>query len=160
MAHKTLIGGTAYEISGGKTLVNGTAYSVNNGKTLANGTTYGIDFAKYYYISGRGRTLSGTEYNDSSFDDGCGYVTINGVKYTSRFNNVPIVQGTQISLKVSSSHSDQAYRCSVTLNGQVVQDGGGTYYFTPTNDCMITIISASTIANWTYIHYWKAEITM
>lgn len=44
MAHKTLIGGTAYEISGGKTLVDGTAYSIKNGKTLVGGTAYEVGF--------------------------------------------------------------------------------------------------------------------
>lgn len=44
MAHKTLIGGTAYEITGGKTLVNGTAYSIDKGKTLVGGTAYEIGF--------------------------------------------------------------------------------------------------------------------
>lgn len=53
MAHKTLIGGTAYEISGGKTLVNGTAYSIKNGKTLVGGTAYEVGFAvwKRYNLS-------------------------------------------------------------------------------------------------------------
>lgn len=46
MAHKTLIGGTAYKISGGKTLVNGTAYSIYKGKTLVGGTAYEIGFVK------------------------------------------------------------------------------------------------------------------
>lgn len=44
MAHKTLIGGTAYEISGGKTLVDGTAYNIAGGKTLIDGTIYEISF--------------------------------------------------------------------------------------------------------------------
>lgn len=44
MAHKTLIGGTAYEISGGKTLVGGTAYSIDKGKALIGGTAYEIGF--------------------------------------------------------------------------------------------------------------------
>lgn len=42
MAHKTMINGTAYKISGGKTLVNGTAYKIKGGKTLVNGTAYNI----------------------------------------------------------------------------------------------------------------------
>lgn len=46
MAHKALIGGTAYEITGGKTLVNGTAYSIASGKTLVDGTAYDVGFAK------------------------------------------------------------------------------------------------------------------
>ena len=44
MAHKTLIGGTAYEISGGKTLVGGTAYSIAKGRTLVGGAGYEIPF--------------------------------------------------------------------------------------------------------------------
>lgn len=45
MAHKTLIGGTAYEISGGKTVIDGTAYSIDKGKTLVGGTAYEVGFA-------------------------------------------------------------------------------------------------------------------
>ena len=48
MAHKTLIGGTTYDITGGKTLVSGTSYSVKNGKVLIGGTAYDISFAKQY----------------------------------------------------------------------------------------------------------------
>lgn len=46
MAHKTLIGGTAYEIGGGKTLVGGTAYSIDKGKALVDGTAYEVGFRK------------------------------------------------------------------------------------------------------------------
>lgn len=44
MAHKTMIDGAVYEISGGKTLVNGTAYSIDKGKTLVGGTAYEVGF--------------------------------------------------------------------------------------------------------------------
>ena len=44
MAHKILIGGTAYEVKGGKCLVNGTAYSIKKGRTLIGGTGYDITF--------------------------------------------------------------------------------------------------------------------
>ena len=44
MGHKTLINGTAYEISGGKTLINGTGYEIANGRTLVGGTGYDIAF--------------------------------------------------------------------------------------------------------------------
>lgn len=44
MAHKTLIGGTSYDISGGKALVDGTSYSIKNGKALIGGTAYDISF--------------------------------------------------------------------------------------------------------------------
>ena len=44
MAHKTLVNGTSYEITGGKTLVNGTSYSISKGRTLVNGTGYDVSF--------------------------------------------------------------------------------------------------------------------
>lgn len=44
MAHKTLIGGTGYEVSGGKALVSGTGYEVSGGRTLIGGTGYDISF--------------------------------------------------------------------------------------------------------------------
>lgn len=44
MAHKTLINGTSYDISGGKTLIGGTAYKITGGRTLIGGTAYAISF--------------------------------------------------------------------------------------------------------------------
>lgn len=46
MAHKTLIGGTAYEIKGGRDLIGGTGYSKKNGKVPIGGTAYDIPFSK------------------------------------------------------------------------------------------------------------------
>ena len=45
MAHKTLIGGTAYEIKGGRDLIGGTGYNKKNGKVLIYGTAYDIPFS-------------------------------------------------------------------------------------------------------------------
>lgn len=42
MAHKTLISGTAYEITSGKARISGTGYSIKSGKTLIGGTGYTI----------------------------------------------------------------------------------------------------------------------
>lgn len=44
MGHKTLIGGTAYDIKGGKTLIGGTGYDIKKGRTLIGGTGYDISF--------------------------------------------------------------------------------------------------------------------
>lgn len=49
MAHKALIDGTAYEVTGGKCLVNGTSYSISKGRTLIGGTGYDINFLKVGY---------------------------------------------------------------------------------------------------------------
>ena len=46
MAHKTLIGGTAYEIKGGRDLIGGTGYDKKNGKVLIGSTAYDIPFSK------------------------------------------------------------------------------------------------------------------
>lgn len=48
MAHKTIVNGTTYDVTGGKCLVNGTAYSVKKGRTLIGGTGYDITFAPPY----------------------------------------------------------------------------------------------------------------
>ena len=45
MAHKTLVEGTAYEISGGIVKVDGTGYKLSAGKTMFNGTGFNIYFA-------------------------------------------------------------------------------------------------------------------
>ena len=45
MAHKALIGGTAYSITGGRTLIGGTGYGISKGRTLVSGTGYDISFA-------------------------------------------------------------------------------------------------------------------
>ena len=44
MSHKTIIGGTVYEVKGGKCLVNGTVYSIKKGRTLIGGTGDDIPF--------------------------------------------------------------------------------------------------------------------
>ena len=49
MAHKTLIGGTAYSINGGKCMVSGTTYNISSGRTLVSGTGYDISFAPRPY---------------------------------------------------------------------------------------------------------------
>ena len=46
MAHKTLVGGTAYNITGGKSLVSGTVYDIKGGRTLVSGTGYDIKFSR------------------------------------------------------------------------------------------------------------------
>ena len=44
MAHKVLIGGTAYAVAKGRTLVNGTGRDIKKGRTLVNGTGCDIVF--------------------------------------------------------------------------------------------------------------------
>lgn len=44
MAHKTLLGGTSYDIKSGRTLLGGTGYDIKKGRTLIGGTGYDIKF--------------------------------------------------------------------------------------------------------------------
>lgn len=45
MAHKTLISGTAYSVSGGREMIGGTGYAKKKGRVLVNGTGYNIPFS-------------------------------------------------------------------------------------------------------------------
>ena len=45
MAHKTLISGTVYSVSGGRELIGGTGYEKKKGRVLVNGTGYDIPFS-------------------------------------------------------------------------------------------------------------------
>ena len=44
MAHKTMVGGTSYSVTGGTSMVSGTTYNIKKGKTLVGGTGYDINF--------------------------------------------------------------------------------------------------------------------
>ena len=44
MAHKTLISGTAYSVTGGRELIGGTGYDCKGGKNLIGGTAFEIKF--------------------------------------------------------------------------------------------------------------------
>lgn len=46
MAHKTLIAGTAYSVTGGRELIGGTGYGCKAGKTLIGGTAFTVPFSK------------------------------------------------------------------------------------------------------------------
>ena len=45
MAHRTLINGTGYDISGGRDLIGGTGYGKKKGRVLVNGTGYDVPFS-------------------------------------------------------------------------------------------------------------------
>lgn len=44
MAHKTLISGTVYSVTGGRELIGGTGYGCKGGKTLIGGTAFKVKF--------------------------------------------------------------------------------------------------------------------
>lgn len=46
MAHKTLISGTVYSVTGGRELIGGTGYGCKAGKTIIGGTAFTVPFSK------------------------------------------------------------------------------------------------------------------
>lgn len=122
MAHKTMIDGKAYEVSGGKTMVGGKVYSIANGKTLVGGKVYEIAFGGAMITV----TISGT--GGSKY---C-YVTINGTKYQSAAT-VQIEPGTVISAYVGSLGTKK-----ITLNGKTVATNG-TYELSTDNYTSVSI---------------------
>lgn len=71
MAHKTLVDGTSYEVTGGRTLVDGTGYDVTGGRTLVDGTGYDVSFGVTWavYSTERNYTYDGT-YSTSEHSAG------------------------------------------------------------------------------------------
>lgn len=110
MAHKTLVSGTAYEISGGKTLVGGTGYSIGNGKTLVDGTGRNISFSKSCIV-----TISGTGSTTGSYRS---YVVINGNTYTGAAT-VEAESGTTILCYVKST-TNTANISQITAKGSTI----------------------------------------
>lgn len=116
MAHKTLINGTAYEISGGKTLVNGTAYEIKNGKTRVGGTAYEVGFgppmAKVTLIADTFENDHAGAYISYVNSDG-DYVSI----YTAGEYEIPI--GTIIYFDLKSFSIDRL-DLAIHLNGEQI----------------------------------------
>lgn len=105
MAHKTLISGTAYEISGGKTLINGTAYSIKDGKTLVDGTAYEVGFAEMATI-----TLTGS--------GGASYAEYGGTQY-----KVPTTFEAAVGDTINLYCGDAPNSANIYLNGERVSQG-------------------------------------
>lgn len=92
MAHKVLIGGTAYDTKGGRCLVNGTGYAIKKGRTLIGGTGYNISFGPDPVLNNNDwATISayssaGTAANYWSVGD-CHEITLNGTVAACTWTN-------------------------------------------------------------------------
>ena len=113
MAHKTMVDGTAYGISGGKTLIDGTAFSIKGGKTLVDGTAYEVGFAP----SGATVTISVQDVDYGA------RVIIDGVTYGTARTELTVPIGTVITCKANQ----------VQLNS-VGQVGSNQYDYTVTGN--------------------------
>lgn len=117
MAHKTLIGGTAYEITGGKTLIDGTAYSIKSGKTLVGSTVYEVGFSVPVTVS-----FAGSGGNSSY-----ARATIDGVTYyTGQEEAIEIPAGTTIYLYFKDNTGNGKGSISHKKNGTSVYYSGSS----------------------------------
>lgn len=149
MAHKTLVNGTAYEISGGRTLVNGTGYSIAKGRTLVNGTGYDVTFVEMVKVTVKtvfegmsGDTASITVISPEPFtpDPSNQNNTITSwtvAVYDEPNCTIEIPVGSTIECTVSRDKGNADSHISV--NGTRVLTGEGTYIYTVIGDATITI---------------------
>ncbi len=138
MAHKTKVGGTDYEIKGGRTLVNGTGYGIKKGRTMVDGTGYDVSFAKEHTIS-----IVGYSNSDSKYAN----VTINGTVYGTNlqlgvYQYIKVDSGTEITLQVMSMHP--AMSGYVKVDGVFVAETSAantpvTYLYTVESDITIEV---------------------
>ena len=92
-------------------------------------------------------TLAGT------FDPNNGNVTIVPIRYTTAVTK-QVLPGNNIYIVVGASSSSYQNRCAVTLNGTSVLSGAGTYTYTVTKNCTVTLTSHTVGFN----KYYTAEI--
>lgn len=89
MAHKVLVGGTAYAVKGGRTLVGGTGYAVKGGKTLVGGTGYTIEFSGVALA-----TVTLWIDNPDYVAGGNGYIYVNDVLKGTAYVDEGTAEGT------------------------------------------------------------------
>lgn len=151
MAHKTLISGTAYSVTGGRELIGGTDYGCKAGKTLIGGTAFDVPFGSSEYTL----TISG----GSTERDGA-YVKYGEMKHTSGTLHIPV--GGNVDVIVGYSGINNA---SVTLNGAGTLKGLGSsgatkrYEYTPASNATITFSRKKPISQRPDMYYWKGTIT-
>lgn len=135
MAHKTLIDGTAYDISGGKALHAGTGYDIASGKTLVDGTGYDIAFSSgipVKIVGGENRTtkpvLAYVEYNGTKYKNTTIYAApeekvrvylrcVKGFSANLRFTVYGYVNsGTEISNREAEYYLTVYHSSTITFN--------------------------------------------
>ena len=135
MSHRTLVGGTAYEVKGGECLVGGTAYSIKKGRTLVGGTGYDVDFTKtfilrqgsvssqggsvaqYITITLNGETWSPTAGTEVEVEEGS-VLSISVKRYNSR-SNIRVYTSEDTYTTVASGNATYEYK--ITSNTTVVR---------------------------------------
>lgn len=134
MAHRTLINGTGYDISGGREMIGGTGYAKKGGRTLIDGTVYEIGFAKKFTVTITGEFYA-TQYGAK------GYVKIAGTSVP--VGEYQVESGTEIEVRAGYDFSGR-YNAAIYLNGNLISSGqNNKYTFNATNDTKINFIAGT-----------------
>lgn len=142
--HNTNIGQVARQIEGGTVLIGGVRREVESGLTLVGGVSREVTFADSVQV-----VISGEPYN------GRAYATINGSAVynagTYEYDKMPT-----ISVYVAGANTSMSEKCKVTLDGQTVRGGKGTYNLTvDANKITIEFTNLGTRSMW----YYACDIT-
>jgi hypothetical protein len=131
MAHKTLIGGKAYEISGGKTLIDGKTYKINGGKTLVGGKAYEVGFAVTLTIIVEKGYVCDLSHSEVTIPNDGGIFEVSPEsKLTFKFKN----DFTQDNIKYSVQKNGDT-----VFNEKLRYGESARYEYTVTKDATITI---------------------
>ena len=140
MAHRVLINGTGYNVTGGRELINGTSYGKKKGRVLVNGTGYDIPFLiPVTIVGGKSSAAPGTPQS-------LGYAEYNGAKYTDETIYMHPGEQVRIFLQASASMFYSALKFTVygeTIAGTKVGSTAKEYYLTVTKASKIEFISGS-----------------
>lgn len=162
MAGKPLIGGTAYDITGGTCLKDGTSYSVKNGKVLISGTEYDISFLlppaalSLWQASATNESITCIAY-------GNGYWVVGGVHYDAGIYYARIAYATSLNgtwtaknLWRNSTDTFGQSRCinCITYANGVFVVGGGQYLDTASEWYPRIAYTASPNLTWTIKDIW------
>ena len=152
MAGKTLIGGTAYKITGGKATINGAAHKVTGGRTMIDGTVYNINFK-------RNRTLADLNVGDSVWfnEDGLRteFIVVHQGTPTSSDDLDPeyLDGGTWLMRKnvLSSSMNYYSTNSRVTYTKSTISDYLTSTYFNSINANVSKFIKSTKIPHTYYM---------
>lgn len=142
MAHKTLISGTAYSVTGGRELIGGTGYGCKAGKTLIGGTAFTVPLGSAKYTitltgSGGKITYNGVEQTETFTVAAGESITITATAFTT---SVGVPQSAIIQLNGTTVSSKRTQRANQTVTA--------TYTYTPEQDTKIIRSKRNIAANY------------
>lgn len=141
MGQKVEVGGTGYDLKGGKPLIGGTAYTIKKGRTLKDGTGYDVKLAKDTY------TVTFTFENqsyESEYPDGYAELYYDSEKI-ERGTVFEVRKGSSVTFKSKSGYLYSYIWLSVDGGSMeaVAEDasyGEASYNYVISGNCSIKLV--------------------